>query len=270
MLRRIRNRDHEDIIQEILDIHSTYGYTAINFFDDELNVSKSMVDLMRGMRREADRLGIEWKLRGFVKSNIFTEQQASSMYDAGFRWILIGFESGSDRILTNIEKQATRDQNTRCMEIAKKHKLKTKALMSIGHAGESHETIRDTYDWLIQTEPEEMDATIITPYPGSPYYDDAVDQGNDKWCFTAPKTGDRLYMNDVDFTQTADYYKGVPNEYVSHVWTDFISPDELVKQRDWLEIEAKRKLGIEMLSPQPAMQFEASMGMTPHILRSSK
>lgn len=269
MLRRIRNRDHEDIIQEILNIHSTYGYTAINFFDDELNVSKSMMDLMRGMRREADRLGIEWKLRGFIKSNLFTGEQADAMHEAGFRWILIGFESGSDRILTNIEKQATRDQNTRCMEIADRHGLKVKALMSLGHAGESHETINDTYDWLIETEPSEIDATIITPYPGSPYYDDAIDQGDGKWCFTA-KNGDRLYMNDVDFTTTADYYKGVPNEYVSHVWTDSISPEELVKQRDWLETETKQKLGIKMLTPQPAMQFEASMGMTPQILRSSK
>lgn len=268
MLRRIRNRDHEDIIEEILDIHSTYGYIAVNFFDDELNVSKSMNDLMRGMRREADRLGIEWKLRGFVKSNLFNEEQADVMYEAGFRWILIGFESGSDRILTNIEKQATRDQNTRCMEIAKERGIKVKALMSLGHAGESHETIRETYDWLMQVRPEELDATVITPYPGSPYWDDA-ERNEDHWCFTAPKTGDKLYMSDVDFTQTADYYKGVPGEYVSHVWTDFISREELVIQRDWLETEAKRKLGIKMLTPSPALQFEASMGMSPQILRSS-
>jgi len=267
-LRRIRNRDSEDIIQEILHIHTTYGYTGINFFDDELNVNRSMVDLMKAMRREADKLGIDWKLRGFVKSNLFTEEQADVMYEAGFRWLLIGFESGSDRILTNIEKKATRDQNTRCMEIAKKRGIKIKALMSLGHAGESHQTVKDTYDWLIETEPEELDVTIITPYPGSPYWDDAEPIG-DNWCFTAPKTGDRLYMNDVDFTATADYYKGVQGEYVSHVWTDFISPQELVKQRDWLELEAKTKLGIKILTPSPSIQFEASMGMTPKILRST-
>jgi radical SAM superfamily enzyme YgiQ (UPF0313 family) len=228
-----------------------------------------MTDLMRDLRRESDRLGVEWKLRGFVKSNLFNEEQATVMYDAGFRWILIGFESGSDRILTNIEKKATRDQNTRCMEIAHKHGLKVKALMSLGHAGESPQTVQDTYDWLIQTEPSEIDVTIITPYPGSPYYDDAENVGS-HWCFTAPKTGDKLYMGDVDFTTTADYYKGIPNEYVSHVWTDFITPEELVKHRDWLEFESKKKLGIKMLEFVPSSQFEASMGMTPQILRSSK
>jgi radical SAM superfamily enzyme YgiQ (UPF0313 family) len=229
-----------------------------------------MVDLMRGLKREADRLGVEWKLRGFIKSNLFNEEQANVMYEAGFRWILVGFESGSERILTNIEKKATREQNTRCMQIAHSHGLKVKALMSLGHAGESHETIMDTYDWLIETRPDEMDATVITPYPGSPYWDDAEPVGNNVWKFTASKTKDVLYMNDVDFTQTADYYKGIPGSYVSHVWTDFISPEELVRQRDWLETEAKNKLGIKMIEPVPAIQFEASMGMSPQIFRSSK
>lgn len=270
MLRRIRTRPPENVIQEILDINRVYGYTGINLFDDELNVNKSMIDLMRGLRREADRLGIEWKLRGFIKAELFTEEQASAMYEAGFRWILTGFESGSDRILTNIHKNATREDNSRCMDIAHSHGLKVKALMSLGHAGESQETIKETYDWVLEVRPDDADFTIITPYPGSPYWDDAIDIGDGEWCFTAPRTNDRLYMNEVDFTQTADYYKGIPGEYVSHVWTDHISKEELVRQRDWLEFETKNKLGIPMPTPHPAMQFEASMGMTPNILRSSQ
>ena len=49
--------------------------------------------------------------------------------------------------------------------------------MSVGHAGESLETIQNTKQWLLDTEPEEFDCTIITTYPGSPYFDDAVREG---------------------------------------------------------------------------------------------
>jgi radical SAM superfamily enzyme YgiQ (UPF0313 family) len=269
MLRRIRNRPPENVISEILYLHKTYGYTGFNFFDDELNINKSMVDLMRKLRQESDRLGVEWKLRGFVKAELFTEEQAKVMYDAGFRWILTGFESGSERILVNIHKNATRADNTRCMELAHSHGLKVKALMSIGHAGESYDTINETYEWLLETKPDELDVTVITPYPGSPYWDDAEEVGSGVWKFVSAKTGDALYMNNVDFTETADYYKGIPGEYVSHVWTDHISAEELVVQRDWLEKESKSKLGIKMISPVPAMHFEHSMGMSPQILRSS-
>jgi anaerobic magnesium-protoporphyrin IX monomethyl ester cyclase len=36
---------------------------------------------------------------GVIKAELFTDEQAGAMYAAGFRWILVGFESGSSRIL---------------------------------------------------------------------------------------------------------------------------------------------------------------------------
>jgi radical SAM superfamily enzyme YgiQ (UPF0313 family) len=269
MLRRIRLRTPENVIAEVAHLHSTYGYTGINFFDDELNVNREMIPLMRGLRQKAEELGIEWRLRGFIKSELFTEEQAQVMYEAGFRWILVGFESGSDRILLNIQKKATRAENTRCMEIAHVHGLKVKALMSLGHAGESPQTVRDTYDWLIETRPDDLDVTVITPYPGSPYWDEAIPIGNGVYRYTA-KTGDFLYMEEVDFTQTADYYKGITGSYVSHVWTDRLSRKELVELRDLLEETAKSKLGIAMPPSAAAVMYDHSTGMTPMILRSSQ
>ena len=269
-LRQIRQRPPESVIAEILHLYNTYGYKGINLFDDELNVNREMIPLMKGLKEQADKLGIEWKLRGFIKSELFTPEQAQAMFEAGFRWILVGFESGSDKILININKRATRDENTRCMEIAHSHGLKVKALMSIGHAGESPETARDTYDWLLETKPDDLDVTVITPYPGSPYWDDAVDIGGGIYRYTAPKTGDFLFMEEVDFTQTADYYKGILGSYVSHVWTDHLTRKELVEQRDWLELTAKEKLGIDMPPSAAATMYDHSTGMTPQILRSSK
>lgn len=269
-LRRIRLRPPQSAIDEILFMHRTYGVTGFNFFDDELNINKEMIPLMRGLKKESDALGVDWKLRGFVKAELFTEEQAEVMYEAGFRWILTGFESGSDRILTNINKKATRDENTRCMDIAHKHGLKVKALMSLGHAGETPSTAMHTYEWLLETKPDDLDVTVITPYPGSPYWDDAVHIEGRVWRYTAPKTGDFLYMEEVDFTQTADYYKGIAGSYVSHVWTDNLTQKELVETRDWLEETAKRKLGIAMLPTAAAVNYEHSFGMTPQILRSSK
>ena len=58
------------------------------------------------------------------------------MRRAGFRWLLCGFEAGEPRILVNINKRAKLDDNRPRVEIAKRHELKVKALMSVGHPGE--------------------------------------------------------------------------------------------------------------------------------------
>ena len=275
MLRKIRTRSSDNIIAEMVELYQKFGITGFMFYDDELNVNKEMVPLMRGIRDVQDRLGVEWRLRGFAKAELFDEEQAREMYAAGFRWLLIGFESGAPSILTNINKKATRDDNTRCLELAANAGLKVKALMSIGHPGESPETVQATRDWLIETRPADFDVTIITTYPGTPYYDEAEphDSLPGVWTYTYKKTGDRLHAYDVDYTRVAEYYKGDPDGgYHAYVFTDAMSGEELVRARDHVERDVRASLGIPFNPSAPAMRYEHSMGqfgLPSNILRQS-
>lgn len=270
MLRRVRTRTTANVVAEIDHLYKTYGVKGFMLYDDELNVNPQMVELMNAIGALQEGYGDSFKLRGFIKAQLFTDDQARSMYRAGFRWILTGFESGSPRILENIQKRATRDENTRCVDIARRHGLKVKALMSIGHPGESPDTIQETKSWLLENSPDDFDVTIITPYPGSPYYDDAIDDGN-AWVYTYPQTGDKLYAKEVDYFKTADFYKGQIGDYRSYVWTDTLTPDELVNQRDILENTVRVKLKVPFNPGQPGIRFEHSMGqcLPTNILRST-
>lgn len=259
-LRRIRMRTSENIVQEMVQLYETYGVTGFMLYDDELNVNPKIVELMDLIAESQERLGVEFRLRGFIKAELFTDQQAEAMYRAGFRWILVGFESGHERILANIQKKAAREDNTRCMEIARRHCLKVKALMSVGHPGESEETIRATRDWLLAVKPDDFDATVITTYPGTPYFDEAVETKPGVWTYTYPKSGDRLHTIEVDYREVAEYYKGIPGEYTSYVYTDYLSAAELVKLRDRLEADVRATLGIPYNTAAPAVRYEHSMG----------
>jgi radical SAM superfamily enzyme YgiQ (UPF0313 family) len=277
MLRNIRTRSDENIVKEMAFLYQKYGYRGFMFYDDELNVNPKMVALMQKIAKAGRDVGTKWKLRGFVKSERFTDEQAEAMFTAGFRQVLIGFESGSPRILENIQKVATRDDNTQCVAIAHRHGLKVKALMSLGHPGESEDTVRETREWLVEAKPSDFDVSIITPYPGSPYYDRALPtegshNGKPVWVYTC-KNGDRLYQEEVDYSTDADYYKGDPNDgYSSHVWTDSLSPEALVSRRNELETEVREKLNIPFNQSRSAMLYEHSMGqsaLSSHILRST-
>lgn len=272
-LRRIRTRSTDSVIAEVRHLYNTYGFTGFMFYDDELNVSKEWETLLEKLIKTQKDLGEEFKLRGFVKAELFSQRQADLMYKAGFRWLLTGFEAGDERILSNIEKNADVAANTRCLQYAKNAGLKVKALMSVGHAGESKETIKNTKNWLLENKPEDFDCTIITTYPGSPYFDEAVKEG-DHYVYTQPKNGDKLYQKDLNYLEEPDYYKGDPNGgYKSYVWTDHLSPEELVAEREKLENEVRSTLNIPFNPAGHAVKFEHSMGQgqIPHsILRSSK
>lgn len=276
MLRRIRMRETPNIVGELEHLHRVYGAKGFMFYDDELNVNPRLVELMNATADLQERLGVSFKLRGFVKSQLFTDAQAAAMYRAGFRWVLIGFESGSPRILDNMNKKATRDDNTRCMEIAARHGLKVKALMSIGHPGESEETIAHTRDWLLEVQPADFDATVITTYPGTPYFDHAMRHKTKPgvWTYEVPKNGDKLHGIEVDFENTADYYKGRVGEYSAYVFTDYLEPCQLVELRDEVENSVREKLNIPFNQSAAAIRYEHSMGqpgkLPAHILRTSQ
>lgn len=274
MLRMSRTRSTPSILAEVEFLHQKFGYTGLMFYDDELNVNKEMIQLMNGLSDLQAKLGVEFKLRGFIKAELFTPEQAEAMHRAGFRWILTGFESGSPRILTNIDKKATQDDNTRCVDIARAAGLKVKALMSIGHAGESQQTCQETADWVLNVKPEDFDVAIITTYPGSPYYDDAVQLDKEKpiYTFTHPKTGDRLHSQEIDYNVVADYYKGDPDGgYQAYVHTDFLTSDELVKIRGEMEGGIRARLNLPWNPSAASQAFEHSMGqLPPSILRSTE
>jgi radical SAM superfamily enzyme YgiQ (UPF0313 family) len=265
MLRQIRVRPSNSVVDEMMHLHENYGMTGVMHFQDELNVNhRSLVDLMVKIKET----GIPWQQRGFVKAELFNEEQAEAMYAAGFRWLLCGFESAHPRILKNIAKNATREDNTRMLRIAHKHGIKVKALMSAGHPGESEETILATRDWLMEEKPDDFDVTIITVYPGTPYHDSAVHLDGSTYVFET--NGDNLYSEDVDFTKEMAYYKGVPGDYRAFVWTDFLSRERLAYLRDEIEDEVRKKLGIPYATAAAALNYEHSVGMSlpQHILRS--
>ena len=268
-------RTTQSIVSEMVSLYQAYGFRGFMLYDDELNVNPKMIEMMNSIAFAAANLGVEFRLRGFVKAELFTAEQANAMYRAGFRWLLTGFESASPRILKNINKRATLEDNTRCLEIARHHGLKVKALMSIGHPGESAETVEDTRKWLLEVQPDDFDVTIITPYPGSPYYDFSVPhpERDGVWVYTT--NGDRLYSYEVDYTKVADYYKGDPDGgYTSFVYTDTLSPEDLVRHRDFVEKDVRQRLGLAFNPAAPAIRYDHSMGqfgarLPANILRSS-
>ena len=263
--RQIRLRSSSNAVDEMMHLHDKYGIDAIMAMDDELNVNRQMVTLMR----EIQATGVDWRMRGFVKAELFTEEQAQAMYAAGFRQLLCGFESAHPRILKNIRKNATVEDNTAMLRTARKHGITVKALMSFGHPGESEETILATRDWLLKEKPTEFDCTVMTLYPGTGYYDDS--KCIDDPLYVYETNGDKLYSEDVDFSKEQAYYKGMSGAYKAFVWTDHLTRERLAELRDEVEDEVRRKLGIPYPTSVAELNYGHSMGQSlpQHILRTT-
>lgn len=283
VFRITRTRTVENVVLEIEQevnesIKRGHPLSGVMFYDDELNViPQSLENLCHQLIKLQERLGLEMRFRGFVKAELFTPQQAKLMYQAGFRMLLSGVESGSDKMLAAMKKHTSREINSRCARYAHEAGLKFKALMSLGHPGETADTVSESVEWVISNlKPnfDDVDWTIITLYPGSPYFDKSVYvPEEDAWVYQVMVGGkpERLWSRSVDYTAQTHYYKGVPGNYEAYVWTNRLSPDDLVKLRDEAERITRSKLNLSLITSAAARQFEHSMGqkLPSHILRQS-
>lgn len=271
--RMTRTRSIENIVAEIehtIRVSEDYSepFRGVMFYDDELNVSPSNLEnLCTGLISLQKKLGVEMRFRGFVKAELFTKEQARLMYAAGFRVLLSGVESGSDKTLKAMKKHTSKAINSRCAELAHNAGLSFKALMSIGHPGESSETVKESIDWVLENlkEGDDVDFTVITQYPGSPYYDRSVlVREENAWLYETKVGGrvERLWSNEIDFAEQAEFYKGIPGNYVAYLWTDHLSPKDLVRERDNAERITRSQLKLPEFATVAALQFEHSMGQS--------
>ena len=68
-----------------------------------------------------------------------------------------------------------------------------------------------------------------------------------------------------NFTQY-EYYKGIPGNYNSFVYTDYITREKLVESRDWLEKSVLKQLNIQKVLNTNSSLYEHSMGQMPNFV----
>ncbi|MBI3554847.1 MAG: hypothetical protein HY074_01125, partial [Deltaproteobacteria bacterium] len=81
------------------------------------------------------------------------------------------------------------------------------------------------------------------------------------WTYTYAKNGDRLHAYEIDFLTVADYYKGDPKGgYKAFVFTDRLTSDQLIAQRNWIEESVRTQLKIPYPQARAALLYEHSFG----------
>jgi anaerobic magnesium-protoporphyrin IX monomethyl ester cyclase len=138
-------------------------------------------------------------------------------------------------MLQTVNKGCSVKQNTKARQLIREAGIHYETFMLIGLPGETLEDIKLTRQWLLDNKPDDFDINIITPYPGSKIYDDAVPSTkfkDYKWEYKG------LYFNKPRYSQEDSYYKGLNKQCHTNVRTNRLTNNKLKKLRDVIEIEA--------------------------------
>lgn len=159
---RTRFRSVSNIVTEMKEVISTLGYHGFNWHDDTFAINRNRV---KELCNEFKKLDVVW--RCLTRVNTVDKEILSIMKDSGCKEIIYGIESFSQKILNNLHKGTTVEQNLRAMKLTKKAGVQTKAGIIVGSPGETWETIRETEKGLRECPPDFWNVSVFTPYPGS-------------------------------------------------------------------------------------------------------
>ena len=176
-----RPRSNESVIDEIKLLKKNYDITYITFVDELLMSSQARtISLCEDFIRS--QLNIKWDCNG--RLNYAKPEVLQLMKKAGCVFINYGIESLDNEVLKNIKKGLTSDQIIRGVEHTLDAGISPGLNIIFGNIGDSKETLNKSVQFLLKyTDGVEL-RTIrpVTPYPGSPLYYYAINNGLLKDC----------------------------------------------------------------------------------------
>lgn len=172
--RSIRALPVDRILENIDRLVGEYGIKSLFFTDDSLMTLRPDFEAVcRGLiERDYD---LEWSIN--ARTSEIDEDILALMREAGCWQISYGVESGSWEILKRIKKAATPRMQARALELTAAAGIKSNAYIIIGFPGETHETLRETEEFLKQVPIDTLRLTYFTPFPNTDITDDLVGNG---------------------------------------------------------------------------------------------
>lgn len=164
-----RMRSPEDVMKELIWLRKKYDYKSITFWDDTFTLNRNWI------RRFCDLYeneGIGATIAACSRADIICsdESMIKRMSEIGVDWLVIGFESGNQRVLDFLKKGTTVEQNIKASEICRKYGIKIFGTYMYGLPTETENEALDTARMIDKINPEHRSPFYFTPIPGTEIY----------------------------------------------------------------------------------------------------
>lgn len=172
--KNVRFRSAKYVVDEMVHVVKEYGVKEIMFYDDTLTMNRKFVtELCEGILSRG--LIVKWETPSRIDT--VDREILTLMKRANCSRLRFGVESGNLRILKLMNKKITMDQVREVFSISKEVGIETFAYFIIGYITETEETIKETIAFAKSLKADLFMFTVATPYPGTPLYTMAQEQG---------------------------------------------------------------------------------------------
>lgn len=165
-----RTRSVGNVLDECANLRRLFPAMKELFFDDDTFTAdpKRAIEIAQGLGR----LGICWSTN--ARGNVERET-LKVLKDNGLRLFVVGYESGAEHILRNVKKGVSVERARRFTRDCHDLGILLHGTFILGLPGETRETIAETIRFAEEMQPETLQVSLASPYPGTAMYDWAIE-----------------------------------------------------------------------------------------------
>jgi len=173
--KKFRKQSAKRIVAEVENALSHFKHRSVFFYDDNFTADRKRITEMCDLIIEK---GIEITWAAQVRSDLAKDPELiDKMVEAGLTWVFIGFESINDETLKALHKSQTRADIEKAIKTLHEHGVSIHGMFMAGEDHDSPEKIEETVQFAIDNQIDTVQFMIITPLPGTRFYDGIVKSG---------------------------------------------------------------------------------------------
>ncbi|HOJ32338.1 MAG TPA: PssD/Cps14F family polysaccharide biosynthesis glycosyltransferase [Candidatus Hydrogenedentes bacterium] len=175
--RDIRMREPEDVVAEWQHLVTRYGVQEVAVIDDVFTESAKRAKEICRRLVQAGLQRVPWATTNGIRVTNVTPELMSELKSAGCYRVYFGVESGVQRIVDALGKNISLEQVRYAVYCAKQAGLEVGLYFMLGNLGECEEDMEETIRFAIELDPDLVQFTIATPYPGTAMYEQVLRDG---------------------------------------------------------------------------------------------
>jgi anaerobic magnesium-protoporphyrin IX monomethyl ester cyclase len=171
--RTFRQQSPARVVRELRALRDQYRVDYVRFCDDVFGVSRPWLEeLLR--RMESEELGLRYEC--LARVDLLKPDLLARMRSVGLERVYVGVESGSQKMLTLMNRGTKLAQVERTAAALRAAGVRQYWFLMLGYPGETLEDIEATLQLFRRFSPEEYSVSIAVPVPGTRFYDQVKDR----------------------------------------------------------------------------------------------
>ena len=171
---KTRFRDPEAVVDEMRFGMERYGFESFKFRDPLFGLNrKKALALAEGIKKLPRKIQFSIETR----VDLMREETLRELRSAGLTAITIGIETPDEATLKKHSRVAINDDRQRdFVKLCRSLGIRTVAGFMIGFPGDTQQNIWDVLNYARVVNPTYANFNIVTPYPGTGFYEEVKDQ----------------------------------------------------------------------------------------------